>query len=118
VYKLAEIERDDRFIPVMKHSTGKETFPGRKQVWRVMRNGAAVEDVIGLADEPMPPEARPLLAAVMTGGVRRPAPSLSHLRARRGEEVQMLPPAVRRLQDGRTFPVRVSEALRSLAERI
>jgi nicotinate phosphoribosyltransferase len=120
VYKLAEIERDGRFFPVMKHSAGKETLPGRKQVWRVVRNGIAVEDIIALADEAPPADARPLLAQVMTAGVRRPAPLLNDLRARRAEAVRMLPPLVRRLRDESdrpNYPVRISDALRSVAGR-
>ena len=45
VYKLAEI--DGR--PVLKLSAGKETAPGRKQVWR-----GPDGDVLGLRDEPEP----------------------------------------------------------------
>jgi nicotinate phosphoribosyltransferase len=112
VYKLAEIERDGRFIPVMKQSPGKQTYPGRKQVWRVVQGGVAVEDVIGLADEAALKDARPLLVQVMTAGVRRPAPPLQELRARRAEQVGMLPPSLRRLRDGATYPVRISDALR------
>jgi len=111
VYKLAEIERDGRFIPVMKQSAGKQTYPGRKQVWRVLRDGMAVEDVIGLADEATPKDARPLLTQVMTAGVRVAAPPLHELRARRAEQVGMLPPPLRRLRDGTTYPVRISDAL-------
>jgi len=117
VYKLAEIERDGHFVAVMKYSAGKQTYPGRKQVWRVMRNGTAVEDVIGLAEEDAPADARPLLAQVMSGGVRWPAPLLSDLRARRAEQLETLPAAVRRLRDGSTYPVRISDALRRLAAR-
>jgi len=110
VYKLAEIERDGRFVPVMKRSTGKHTYPGRKQVWRVMENGVAVEDVIGL-DEAAPKNAVPLLVQVMAGGVRRAGASLKDLRRRRGEQVGMLPPSVRQLQGGSVYPVRISDAL-------
>jgi nicotinate phosphoribosyltransferase len=50
VYKLAEIEREGRAVPVLKRSPGKRTYPGRKQVWRVMRGGIALEDVLALED--------------------------------------------------------------------
>jgi nicotinate phosphoribosyltransferase len=112
VYKLAEMERAGRFIPVMKRSAGKQTHPGRKQVWRVLSHGNPVEDVIGLAEEAGPHDARPLLAQVMTAGVRHPAPPLNELRARRAEQVGILPPSVRRLRDGARYPVRISDALR------
>ena len=47
VYKLAEY--DGR--AVLKLSAGKDSLPGRKQVWRRERDGVLVGDVIGLADE-------------------------------------------------------------------
>ena len=65
VYKLAEIERDHRFVAVMKKSVGKQTYPGRKQVWRVIRDGIAIEDVVALADDDPPRDAQPLLKEVM-----------------------------------------------------
>ena len=51
VYKLVETERDGVRRPVMKLSPGKHTLAGVKQVWRTPAAGAAVGDVIGLADE-------------------------------------------------------------------
>jgi nicotinate phosphoribosyltransferase len=112
VYKLAEIEREGDFVGVMKRSPGKHTFPGRKQVWRVLTDDGAAEDVIGLADEAGPQTGRPLLAPVMTAGVRRPFPSLNLMRSRRAEEVRRLPEAIRRLEKGTPYPIRFSDALR------
>jgi nicotinate phosphoribosyltransferase len=110
VYKLSEIERDGRFVPVMKRSVGKHTYPGRKQVWRVMEDGVAVEDVVGL-DEAGPKNAVPLLHQVMTGGVRRTGPSLNDLRQRRAEQIAMLSSSVRQLGGGSPYRVRISDAL-------
>ena len=53
VYKLVEDTRGYR----IKRSTGKVTLPGRKQVWRVTRDGRMIEDVIALHDEAAPPGA-------------------------------------------------------------
>ncbi|HET9770600.1 MAG TPA: nicotinate phosphoribosyltransferase, partial [Acidimicrobiia bacterium] len=47
VYKLVAV--DGR--PMAKHSTGKATLPGAKQVWRRPGFGG---DILGLADEPSP----------------------------------------------------------------
>jgi nicotinate phosphoribosyltransferase len=54
--------------PRMKLSPGKQTLPGRKQVWR-----SPGQDLIAVEHEPGPPGARPLLSTVMDGG-RRTAP--------------------------------------------
>jgi nicotinate phosphoribosyltransferase len=119
VYKLVEIERDGERATVMKCSPGKQTLPGRKQVWRIFENGAAVEDVIdleGAAD--YPPYARPLLACVMREGRRttRPA-SPSELRARSRAAIAALPASVRGLRESRAYPVRHGSALSSEIER-
>jgi nicotinate phosphoribosyltransferase len=107
VYKLAEIERDRRFMPVLKRSPGKRTYPGCKQVWRVMRDGVAVEDVLSLADDDAPPAGQALLRPVMTGGVRTWRPTLAEIRERCRQQVALLPRDVRRVIDGENYPVRI-----------
>ncbi len=61
VYKLVGIENSDGdWIPAIKISEdpGKVPLPGRKVVWRLYdQRGAAVADLIGLADETPIPEA-------------------------------------------------------------
>jgi nicotinate phosphoribosyltransferase len=107
VYKLAEIERDRRFMPVLKRSPGKRTYPGCKQVWRVMRDGVAVEDVLSLAADDPPPGGQPLLRAVMKGGARTWRPTLAEVRERCRQQVAQLPADVRRVIDGKNYPVRI-----------
>jgi nicotinate phosphoribosyltransferase len=111
VYKLAEIERGGRAVPVMKKSPGKSTYPGRKQVWRVMRDGIAVEDVLVLEDVRPPGGAEPLLRQVMKNGVRVSRPSLTEIRERCRQRVAALPPDVTRLIDGKKYPVHIRIAI-------
>ena len=47
VYKLVEIDG----IPVMKNSTGKVSYPGRKQIYRYLENGQLKQDYLGLMAE-------------------------------------------------------------------
>ena len=108
VYKLAEIERDGRFVPVIKTSPGKRTYPGRKQVWRVVRDGIAVEDVLALTQDAAPRDGQPLLKEVMRQGVRVSRPALSEIRERCAQQLALLPREVRRLVDGKQYPVRIS----------
>ena len=107
VYKLAEIERGGRMVPVLKKSPGKSTYPGRKQVWRVMRDGIAVEDVLGLEDTQPPADAQPLLREVMKRGVRLSRPSLNEIRERCRQQLDTLPRDVTQLTDGKKYPVRI-----------
>ena len=110
-YKLVEI--DGR--PVLKLSEGKATLPGRKQVWRVLHDGVAAHDVLGLADGNG--EGEPLLREVMRNGSPTSAESLqeSRERARRGRE--SLPEHLRTLEAG-TYDVRVDTALHGLRNRV
>jgi nicotinate phosphoribosyltransferase len=119
VYKLVEIERAGQLTGIMKFSTGKHTLPGRKQVWRVIRDGAASGDVIALVDEPGPPGGRPLLTSVMKGGRRTGSREPLHeLRARSGVAIAGLPDDVRRLREPRPYPVQLSDGLKTMIERL
>ena len=107
VYKLAEIERDGRSVPVIKTSPGKRTYPGCKQAWRVFHEGVAVEDVLALATDDPPPGGQPLLREVMKKGVRTWRPTLGEIRERCRQQVALLPRDVRRIPDGKEYPVRI-----------
>ncbi len=119
IYKLVEMRRDGAVVPIMKLSAGKATYPGRKQVWRVRSGDSAVRDVIGLADDAPPLNARPLLERVMTNGRReKPAGTLQNLLAGCRAALSELPPDVRRLRDPARYPVQFTETLQSTLERL
>jgi nicotinate phosphoribosyltransferase len=131
VYKIVELESDGQVRRVMKRSEGKSTWPGRKQVWRIVEDGRAVRDVVGLAEERGPfdaREARPgqhraaeaiaLLEPVMQGGSRLGAPvPLTEARRHRAEMIALLPPAFSRLDDPPGYDVERSAALQHLFEQ-
>jgi nicotinate phosphoribosyltransferase len=81
VYKLQEYAGRPR----RKRSTGKATWPGRKQVFREYdADGVIRADTIGLADEPLP--GRPMLVPAMRAGRRlrsRRSPKSARTRAAR-----------------------------------
>lgn len=102
VYKLVEV--DGR--PTVKLSRGKETWPGKKQIWRYTGSDASVPCVDVLAAEgedcPVvflsnPGEWMPLMETFMENGMilsdRRPF--LSESRRRCGSMVAQLPEAVK-----------------------
>jgi nicotinate phosphoribosyltransferase len=109
VYKLVEDTRGYR----IKRSTGKVTLPGKKQVWRVTRDGRMSEDVIVLQDEPGPPGAQPLLVEVMRGGKRTWQEPLKDARRRCRDRMASLPAPLQELDDG-AYPVRLSSRLEAL----
>ena len=116
VYKLVEYAG----APVMKLSTGKETLPGRKQVYRCADDaGLYSGDTIALATEAPPSAATPLLDEVMRDGrILRPHPTLDESRATFTRNFAALPEAYKALRGTATYPVQLSPAITELQTRI
>jgi nicotinate phosphoribosyltransferase len=110
-YKLQEYAG----LPRRKLSTGKATWPGRKQVWR--RYGPderMAGDILSVEDDVQPGE--PLIQLVMQNGRRtKPRPTLADIRAHAARELERLPERLRRLEPGASYPVQVADALMQLA---
>jgi nicotinate phosphoribosyltransferase len=115
VYKLQEYAGQAR----RKRSSGKATWPGRKQVFRQLdSSGHCVGDTVALTTETFHGE--PLLVKVMRGGRRvEPSPTLAVARAHCAAQLATLPPALRRLDPPwPPYPVTISPAIRSLADDV
>ena len=111
VYKLVEIEESGVRRRVAKYSAGKGTWPGCKQVWRIVRDGVAVEDVVAFAGDEHG-EGAPLLRQVIKEGRRIDTElSLEDARARCARSLAELPPPVRRLDGAGVYPVVPSRSL-------
>jgi nicotinate phosphoribosyltransferase len=106
-YKLQEYAGQPR----RKHSAGKETWPGRKQVWRRYdTHGRMAGDTISVENDDQPSE--PLIHEVMQAGKRiGPARRLTAIRAYAESELERLPEPLRKLEPGEIYPVQVGEAL-------
>jgi len=112
-YKLQEYAGTAR----RKRSPGKETWPGRKQVWRRLdASGRMVADILSLEDDRQ--EGTPLLQQVMRGGKRlEAAPALDVLRAHAAKELASLPDPLRRLEPMH-YGMQPTERLVKLAEQV
>jgi nicotinate phosphoribosyltransferase len=101
-----------------KHSSGKATWPGRKQVWRRYGpDGRMAGDTLSLVDDRQPGE--PLLEPVMREGRRvMPSPTLAQARARAARELDRLPAPQRGLAPADVYPVAVGDALKRLATEV
>lgn len=101
-------------------SSGKATFPGRKQIWRCIDgSGKIARDLVSLDNEPAPTHAggrwQALLEPVMRAGRRlRPAPSLNTLRERAASQIAMLGHKVQLLDHPTPVPVSHSASLTGL----
>ncbi len=106
--------------PRGKHSEGKTDLPGRKQIFREYKEcGTLAGDTLGLFEEHGDGEA--LLATVMDHGKRiEPSfdPSLRAARERCNLTLQALPEPLQRLTQPGAYPVRLSNDLQALQQRL
>jgi len=114
-YKL--VEYDGR--PVLKLSTGKVSWPGKKQVYRLRDvNGQLKNDFVTRRDENVA-DAEALLTQVMAQGKTvAPLPSLEQSRAAFLEEFSRLPEAVKSIRNPEHYSVEFSAALKELRNAV
>ncbi|MEM6452049.1 MAG: nicotinate phosphoribosyltransferase [Cyanobacteria bacterium P01_D01_bin.105] len=113
VYKLVEIDG----VPVMKESSGKMTYPGRKQIFRRYEGDKVVGDRLALDIESPLPNEVPLLQRVMSAGKRLLADAtLDEISERVALAVSELPPSVQTLHSPQPLPVDISPGLERLVE--
>ena len=114
VYKLQEYAGQAR----RKRSTGKATWPGRKQVFRQLRDGSFDYDTVTVEGEA--DTGSPLLVPVMRNGRRLHAPeSLQAMRERASKQLTSLPEHLRALETARSpYRVEISAALHKLAAQV
>jgi nicotinate phosphoribosyltransferase len=115
VYKLVEF--GDR--SVLKLSTGKESWPGKKQIYRVRDGrGRLSGDVIAMRDEAVV-GAEPLLTQVLRAGkIAAPVPTLNDSRSVCRDELERLPEIYRDIVNPARYPVRFSAGLQDLRDSI
>jgi nicotinate phosphoribosyltransferase len=113
VYKLVEIDG----IPVMKESSGKLTYPGRKQIFRSFEGEKVKADRLGLVTESAVGEQALLQLVVKQGQQLQNMKSLAEIRERTLGSVVSLPDETRRLDNAMPLPVEISVALQELTQR-
>lgn len=114
VYKLQEYDGKAR----RKRSTGKATWPGRKQIYRSYREDGSIDgDVVGLEDEF--PDREGLLRPVMRTGKRLASASpVDEARAETQRALGTLPEPLLSIEHRFDYPVEISKGVRALAERL
>ncbi|WP_288351834.1 nicotinate phosphoribosyltransferase [uncultured Marinobacter sp.] len=102
-------------LPRMKNSPGKQSFPGRKQVYRRLdSNGRLAQDVVAGRDEVF--DGEPLLKPVMKRGliIEGAIPTLDSQVDNAKRAVDTLPSQFRSLEPAHENPVVISAFLRAL----
>ncbi|WP_036484301.1 nicotinate phosphoribosyltransferase [Myxosarcina sp. GI1] len=111
VYKLVDIDN----IPTMKQSSSKATYPGRKQIFRTIKEGCLQRERLGLADETANNGEQSLLQLMMQNGKRKlNSETLDTIRQRTAKSVTSLPSATRQIDNPTPVEVEISNALESL----
>lgn len=114
-YKL--VEYNDR--PVLKLSTGKVSWPARKQIFRVTDGqGRPQKDIVALREEHIE-GAEPLLQKFMEQGKPRDNyPTLNEIKARFLDEFGRLDEKIKAIRDPAPYPVEFSPRLTALRAEI
>ncbi|MCL2928922.1 MAG: nicotinate phosphoribosyltransferase [Trichodesmium sp. MAG_R01] len=121
VYKLVEIDG----IPAMKNTTGKVSYPGRKQIYRYLENGQLKQDYLGLMAEDVLSQTEPhtdsfvkLMIQVVKNGERlQTSESLEAIAKRTAISVASLPPETRSLENPILPPMKISHKLQQLTQK-
>lgn len=121
VYKLVAVkvpaDGNEKVIYKLKTSTGKKTYPGPKQVYRIIENGIIKSDVVVLEDEEGPDGAIPVLTKyVERGHPVRSSPSLKEIQKFHRSQVKSLPDEFTDIASAiDSPPVRFSERIQETA---
>ena len=109
-YKLVQVENNGVVKPKAKTSEGKETLPGRKQVFRVQgRDGTFTKDIIGLFSQEPPRGGEPILAPMVENGkLVQPLPGIEAVRSYAQERIRRLPACCLKLRGGRYLKTETS----------
>ena len=104
----------------MKQSSGKMTYPGRKQIFRRCDRGQLQEDRLGLSDESANDTdlEQPLMQLVFSQGKRlHAAETLEHIAERTAAAVAALPSETRYLDRPLAPAIVLSDPLKTLIEK-
>lgn len=113
VYKMSELRHGHRIRPLAKLTQGKESYPGRKQVFRAFDSrGKMAGDIIGIEQERL---GTPLLVPMIRKGkLVYDLPLLDDIRGYVEGQVSQLPKRYLSIEKEYTYPVKVSAKMKKL----
>ena len=110
-YKLMEYAGK----PTMKYSSGKQTMPGAKQIFRRFQEGIMAGDTVSLSNSGV--EGLPLLEHAMKEGRRLgSSPSFASIASRTQDQLRTLPANLRGLASTASYPVDIDPGVLRLRE--
>ena len=116
VYKVCMLEKKGEITYTAKFSPGKLSLPGKKQVFRIIKNGKIKKDIIGLEDESL---GNPLLIPVIRKGKQvYKVPSLEESRTYTTNQLASLPDFYKDIYSDRSSPLSISKKVKDLLETV
>lgn len=117
VYKISEIKQGGKARPLAKLTKGKESYPGRKQVFRIFdKRGRMKKDIVGLEQEKL---GKGLLRPMIKKGrLVYDLPSLDNIRDYVKEQVQMLAKRFLSIDKEYKYPVQISKKVTALFNKV
>ena len=119
IYKISEVtDENGKFLPTMKLSKAKVTYPGRKQVYRIPdKKGLFLKDILGLEKEKI--KGIPLLKRVVhRGRVVYKSPSLENIRNSSRNNLSGFAQNLKDADSRFKYPVLVSPGLLNLRKSL
>lgn len=114
VYKLAELQNGKVVMPQAKLTPGKISYPGKKQLFRIYKNGRMQKDIIGLETENL---RRPLLKKLIEkGNLIFDLPTLDEIRDYVQKQLTELPPRLLSIKKYSPYRVQRSDNLKHLMQ--
>ncbi|MBO0351899.1 nicotinate phosphoribosyltransferase, partial [Phormidium pseudopriestleyi FRX01] len=96
-------------------SSGKVSYPGRKQIFRRYQDGQIVGDRLGLVSEQLQSGEVPMMQLLFKEGQRvHPPEMLEAIAERTRHSVESLPPEIRRINQPSSASVEISTPLQTL----
>jgi len=116
VYKLAQLEHNNKIYPKMKTSTAKLSLPGKKQVYRLVQRNKYVKDIIGLSSDASLGQSllRPI---IKKGKLIRALPQLTDIKNYVTKQVKQFDKKLFDVNNTVKYPVIISRRLLDLTKK-
>jgi nicotinate phosphoribosyltransferase len=116
IYKLVEIEKKGKVHFKAKFSEDKATYPGKKQIYRIIdEKGNYQKDIIGLTNENIREKHETLLQEIIKNGqLTYKFPELKNIQERFLLKLEKLNQKYKRLEKPEMYPVEYSKKLQKL----
>lgn len=117
VYKLVDIIENGKHIPKSKFSAEKQSYPGKKEVFRFEKNGKFEKDIVALHDEVY--EGRKLLKSIYEKGkLVYDIPNIEDVRNKAKNSLEKLEDNIINIDKQKEYKIEISKRLQDMQKQI